>query len=161
MTQPTAAPLGALPFPKPDLAALTARWEETLVLPSAAPPGTRLWHRRTPDGYLAVAVNRAGAAYDVQVVHRVVTDPGTATEAEPKDGRPPTVAELCEILNEFTKPGLLFVLLLMAGPRDPYFKWPNPVHFSLMQAAGVPMPGPDPLAMPGRGAGRGRPPLVG
>lgn len=130
----TGAPLEPVALPVPDLKSLTDQWHECLVLPShpSIPPDTRLWHRRTPDGYLGCCVNRAGGLYQVQLVHKTVGQLGDLVELDGLEGRPPTIAELTDALARFTAPGALFALFLVA-PQAPGQPWQNPVHIGCSQ----------------------------
>jgi hypothetical protein len=153
MSGPPLPPGVPVAFPQPDLATLGASWTETRVLPAdpRIPPGTRLYHRRTPDGYLAAVVLRAAQGYQLQVSHRctaTVDETNGDRTAEPTSGRPPTLAELTDAVNRLTAPGLLFMVLLASGAPEAGF--PNPMLVTVSQ---IVVGGGTPLA-PEHGRGR-------
>lgn len=152
MTGPGPADLAGVGLPRPDLATLTSKWQECLVLPPhpSIPPGTRMWHRRTAEGYLSCVISQVQGLYQVQLLHHVVGQLG-AVDLEGLEGRPPTIAELADVLARFTRPGMLFLLFLVA-PKTPDLPWPNPVLIGCSQVDARALPIP-PDAMP---AHRGR-----
>lgn len=150
----TGAPLEPVALPAPDLKTLTDKWQECLVLPAhpSIPPGTRLWHRKTADGYLACCVVRTAGLYQVQLVHKTVGQLGDLIELNALEGRPPTIAELTDALARFTAPGALFALFLVA-PQAPGERWQNPVHVGCSEIPAQAAP-PDMAATGPVGRGR-------